>query len=458
MSSKARRTHAAAQQDEYGSLSHAIARILFPVMICMALAVYLVHSMGDARNCESAPRREDFIRVPGDELFEQRGTSRGGTEYKGKDAVIFVGMFFAAIIVFTFVLMALYKYGYIKIIFGWLFFSVSLIYAFVGGSYLYEFCRSHCIDVDWITLVFVVWNFTITGLMAIFYTVPRLVNQAFLIVMSALMATIFRKIPEWATWVILVFLSGWDLFAVLAPCGPLKALVKIAQERGDPLPALIYDTNPGSVGRDVEAQPAVVFPSKEDKRRIKDNLDQKREMKKVAKADAAAAKAAGVAPQDGGDGDGTAPIKTRKWRRKRAASDAAASTAAGAPAEEATASQGNANGAATQAAPAARGEAAARAAGEGVGTLGRHLKLGLGDFVFYSILVAQASQRGAMTAVTSFVAILTGLCATLFLVIVYRKALPALPISIALGLIFYFLTRYTIQPFIDNLLPELLFH
>jgi Presenilin len=87
-----------------------------------------------------------------------------------------------------------------------------------------------------------------------------------------------------------------------------------------------------------------------------------------------------------------------------------------------------------------------------------HLLPSFVQFVFYSILVAQASQRGATTAITSFVAILTGLCATLFLVTVYRKALPALPISIVLGLLFYVLTRYTIDPFVNNLLPELLFH
>jgi presenilin 1 len=84
--------------------------------------------------------------------------------------------------------------------------------------------------------------------------------------------------------------------------------------------------------------------------------------------------------------------------------------------------------------------------------------LRLSDFVFYSILVAQASQRGAMTAITSFIAILTGLCMTLFMVTVFRKALPALPISIVLGILFYVLTRYTISPFVNNLFPELLFH
>lgn len=95
---------------------------------------------------------------------------------------------------------------------------------------------------------------------------------------------------------------------------------------------------------------------------------------------------------------------------------------------------------------------------EAVGTLGHHLKLGLGDFVFYSILVAQASESGMAAAFVSFVAILTGLCATLFLVTVYKKALPALPISIVLGLVFFYLSRFAIKPFVEQLLSELVFH
>jgi presenilin 1 len=34
---------------------------------------------------------------------------------------------------------------------------------------------------------------------------------------------------------------------------------------------------------------------------------------------------------------------------------------------------------------------------------------------------------------------------------VFRKALPALPISIGLGVVFYFLTRAVIIPYMDNL-------
>jgi Presenilin len=79
------------------------------------------------------------------------------------------------------------------------------------------------------------------------------------------------------------------------------------------------------------------------------------------------------------------------------------------------------------------------------------IKLGLGDFIFYSILVAEAAVYSYTTFVACTLVILDGLGMTLVLLAVYGKALPALPISIFLGVIFYLLTRYLIQPWIQSI-------
>ncbi|KAF6255797.1 Presenilin-domain-containing protein [Scenedesmus sp. NREL 46B-D3] len=69
------------------------------------------------------------------------------------------------------------------------------------------------------------------------------------------------------------------------------------------------------------------------------------------------------------------------------------------------------------------------------------IKLGLGDFIFYSMLVGRAAMYDMTTVFASYIAVISGLGITLMLLALYRKALPALPVSIALGVLFYFITR-----------------
>ena len=85
------------------------------------------------------------------------------------------------------------------------------------------------------------------------------------------------------------------------------------------------------------------------------------------------------------------------------------------------------------------------------------IKLGLGDFVFYSVLSGRAALNGFSTLMAVVLSILMGLASTLLLLAVYRHALPALPISICIGVIFYFVTTETVVPMLDTLIDRPLY-
>jgi len=86
---------------------------------------------------------------------------------------------------------------------------------------------------------------------------------------------------------------------------------------------------------------------------------------------------------------------------------------------------------------------------EPLGVLSHHLKLGLGDFVFYSVLTGTSVRSGGLIAfVCCTVAIWTGLLATLLLLITLKMPLPALPISLTLGMIFFATSSIVAEPFL----------
>ena len=71
---------------------------------------------------------------------------------------------------------------------------------------------SYNVALDYITTIMVVWNFSVMGMISIHWKAPLVLQQAFLIIVSALTALIFiRFLPDWTTWTVLGAIAIWGM-------------------------------------------------------------------------------------------------------------------------------------------------------------------------------------------------------------------------------------------------------
>ena len=269
--------------------------------------------------------------------------------------------------------------------------------------------------VDLITVSLCIWNFGLIGMIAIHWKAPLFLQQSYLLFVSSLMALSFIKyIPEWSIWTVLGMVSIWDLIAVLCPKGPLRILVETAQERNEQLfPSLVY-----SSGMAYMTVVNTVNQVGDELGREENQLINFRENTEPTNQQ-----------------PNSQPQQTSRLLLN-------GQTTTTQLVQDTSYSSTSANNSST---PFALESSNSSLDSQGV-------KLGLGDFVFYSILVGKVSTYGDWnTTLACFVAILIGLCLTLFLLAIIKTALPALPISITFGLIFYFSTSFIVQPFTNEL-------
>lgn len=356
---------------KYGA--EAILSLVLPVSLCMIVVIATIRSVSFFTQHDT-----QLAYTPMHEDDDQSTAQRAGL------ALINVLIVICIVIVMTMLLVICYKYRCYKAIHLWLVVVSFLLLFFMSSMYFDQLMKTNNLAVDKFTMGMIVWNFGVTGMLAIHWKGPLRVQQAYHVFISALMALILIKnLPDWTAWMLLGGIAIYDLFAVLCPGGPLKQLLETAQERDEPIfPALIYSS-------------AMVWITMAD----------------VEPKTAAARDVSNFA---------ASPVEL----------DEAASMGRG---------RVNSTSVHVDDSPVENLDDDEEEAGG--------VKLGLGDFIFYSVLVGKAATSDDWGTITAcYIAIVVGLVCTLFVLSVFQKALPALPISIAFGIFFYFTTSQMITP------------
>lgn len=314
-----------------------------------------------------------------------------------------------------------------------------------------------------------------------FAPAPLLLKQSYLVVMSVVVAFVFTFIPQWTTWLLLVMMALYDIVAVLTPGGPLRMLLDVAEERDEDIPALIYEARPVQRGRrgggdeeeeyDLREHPSAHRRRRSQQRRIRRQVGRDEGVLattlEVQENEPHGSPTISTTPctsdsDSGSEEERDAGSRAAIPQTSRSNSPESASDTPLILTTTTLLNNGTAAGVETDAGIGGSSEVEQPERGYGnsngpnndedSSTTGFHLpdaiRLGLGDFIFYSVLVGRAAMYDMFTVFSCFIAIIAGLGCTLLWLSVTHHALPALPISIALAVCFYFASRFVMEPVI----------
>jgi len=446
------------------SLGLEVLAVMSPVSICMALVVLLI-SLLSPPSSGSAGGSPPPVTAATLVYLESPNDTPG---QKLLGALLDAAVFVALVAAVTFVLVALYYYrctGFLK---NYMRFSAFFVIFSMGGAIAAAVLRRLAAPLDAPTAFLLLFNGAAVGVLSVFASaVPILVRQGYMVALAVIVAAWLSRLPEWTTWIMLVALALYDLVAVLAPRGPLRMLVELASSRDDELPALVYESRPTvgpatSSSSYASAMGSVEMQTMTDSGRAGGSRYDRVEQDEYASRAVVEMRDLGRGRSSIGEMNRSrgsvlqmdnlervVPVTSAELPSNEGGSSQHAVIQIEQHGEEETAplvSAASTNNAASD--EEHRQSSSSEPLDFEMFESTRGIKLGLGDFVFYSVLVGRAAMYDLMTVYACYLAIIAGLGCTLILLSICRHALPALPISIMLGVTFYFLTRLLMEPFV----------
>ena len=219
----------------YGASSfHAIVKPVSLTMLLSSLSVIYINTE------QSKAMGEEALGVYQAFTISEDASSATSLGLSLINALIIV----TAIGAMTFVIVLLYKYRCMKCLLGYMCLATTVLLMFLGGNMFTVAINKYHLSIDKISYWFTMYNFACVGTLAIFYQkgILAVVNQGYLIANSTIVAWQLSYFNDWMAWSLLIMLALYDLFAVLSPCGPLKALVNLMSKKDAPaMPGLLYE-------------------------------------------------------------------------------------------------------------------------------------------------------------------------------------------------------------------------
>jgi presenilin 1 len=184
--------------------------IIKPVLYCIFLSILWVKITYPAEQYYTLPNQSSSpIQTVTSVFYSAKETdSNGFFDHPVYPALLIMGQ----IIVATVIVMVLFKYRFMRTL--TVFFSLVVIslLGYFGYLIILQIVILFNVQLDWVTLIFFLWNFSIVGLLMVFYKGPLWLQQAYLVVISSLMAYSFTRLPDLTTWVLLGLLAVWGKF------------------------------------------------------------------------------------------------------------------------------------------------------------------------------------------------------------------------------------------------------